>query len=162
MNDGEFDSEAVARFWASADVGSDDECWEWQRGRGSHGYGAFYAPVASGRARPITAHRFAATISHGAPLPGQHALHSCDNKGCVNPAHLRWGTHRDNMTDAAERGRMRAPNAARTHCARGHEYTPDNTMWKSRHEGGATYRVRGCRECNRQYLAARRERRRAA
>lgn len=33
------------------------------------------------------------------PAPGNHGLHNCDNKLCLNPDHLRWGTHRENMGD---------------------------------------------------------------
>lgn len=33
------------------------------------------------------------------PAPANHGLHSCDNKLCLNPDHLRWGTHRENMQD---------------------------------------------------------------
>ncbi len=33
-------------------------------------------------------------------------LHSCDNKKCVNPKHLRAGTAKENSQDAVERGQM--------------------------------------------------------
>lgn len=32
-------------------------------------------------------------------------LHSCDNQQCVNPDHLSYGTHTQNMRDASSRGR---------------------------------------------------------
>jgi hypothetical protein len=42
----------------------------------------------------------------GRPQPiGGIALHSCDNRRCVNPEHLRWGTYLDNTRDAYLRGR---------------------------------------------------------
>lgn len=40
----------------------------------------------------------------GCPRPdGMGALHSCDIPLCVNPAHLRWGSHFENMQDIRAR-----------------------------------------------------------
>lgn len=41
------------------------------------------------------------------PFPKAYMLHSCDVMACVAPWHLRWGTARENMLDASERGRQR-------------------------------------------------------
>ena len=39
-------------------------------------------------------------------LPGMEALHSCDNPSCVAQAHLREGTHKQNMQDMVDRQRQ--------------------------------------------------------
>jgi hypothetical protein len=82
-------------------------CWLW-RGAKSHktGYGSFQT---GGKGSPtIGAHRFSYQM-HKGPVPkGKQVLHSCDVRLCVNPDHLRVGTHQDNMDDMTNRGR-RAP-----------------------------------------------------
>lgn len=43
----------------------------------------------------------------GIPRPeGHEILHSCDNPPCINRRHIRWGTGRENVREAIERGRM--------------------------------------------------------
>jgi DNA-binding CsgD family transcriptional regulator len=44
---------------------------------------------------------------HGEIPPGMVVRHTCDNHECLNPEHLLLGTHKDNMQDAKERGRVR-------------------------------------------------------
>lgn len=90
----------VARFWSKVPNRPEDPsaCWEWAGGRYPNGYGQFYI----GRAA-MGAHRF---VCSGV-LPGQVAMHLCDNPPCVRPSHLRAGSYSDNTVDADEKGRRR-------------------------------------------------------
>lgn len=86
----------------------DDGCWIWRGAVGTNGYGQIKA-----FGRMVSAHRFAFELYSG-PIPdGAMLLHSCDNKMCVNPDHLRPGTAAENMQEAAERGRL--PRGPRHH-----------------------------------------------
>lgn len=61
----------------------------------------------------VSAHRYGFELYKG-PIPeGAELLHSCDNKPCVNPDHLRPDTHAANMKEAAERGLMCSGEAHR-------------------------------------------------
>lgn len=53
--------------------------------------------------REVNASRAMCILAHGTPpFSGAMAIHSCGNGhlSCVNPAHLRWGTAKDNSNDA--------------------------------------------------------------
>jgi hypothetical protein len=73
-------------------------CWPWTGYRDKDGYGTY----TKGR----RAHRLACAAEHGPPpFAGARALHSCDNPPCCNPAHLKWGTQKQNVADCIARGR---------------------------------------------------------
>lgn len=77
-----------------------DACWLWQGIRNSRGYGRVYD---QGHQR--LAHRAAYEVAFG-PIPdGLEILHSCDVPLCVNPGHLRAGTHADNQLDMVAKQR---------------------------------------------------------
>jgi hypothetical protein len=85
------------RFWAMVSK----DCWLW---RGSikprNGYGHFR----DGK-KDFNAHRLAYELTYG-PIPaGLEVMHTCDAPACVNPAHLKLGTHDENMQDCKRKGR---------------------------------------------------------
>lgn len=80
---------------------TENNCIEWQRCRDADGYGKWRI---NGEKRNVA--RLVCTLIYGEPLPGQQALHSCDNPPCINPDHLRWGSHRDNNDDKIIRQRL--------------------------------------------------------
>ena len=87
MNDIEF-----ARFMSHVEVG---ECWLWSGCKSHNGYGWFRL-----RGVMYKTHRLMLERVLGRALgEGIHALHSCRNKHCCRPEHLREGTHIENMDD---------------------------------------------------------------
>lgn len=77
-------------------------CWEWIGYRETKGYGCFRAGVR------LRAHRVSYAIHHNRDPGPFMVCHSCDNRGCVNPAHLWLGNASDNNRDMHTKGRSKA------------------------------------------------------
>jgi DNA-binding transcriptional regulator YiaG len=75
-------------------------CHEWMGSRFLNGYGRIKFA-----GRTHRAHRMVYELVHGPLVPGMLVRHTCDNRLCVNPAHLVSGDHHENMADMVTRGR---------------------------------------------------------
>lgn len=120
-------------------------CWQWSSVR-KDGYGTF---TAEGRCH--VPHRWLQERLFG-PLPeGWTMDHVCLNRGCVNVfdvEHVEPVTHAENIARALTHSSK--VNAAKTHCPKSHEYTPENTRRKRKWIGGVLVDAgRGCIQCER-------------
>jgi len=90
-------------------------CWLWTGKR------LFDVPHRSyGRYKNTLAHRLVYQLCVG-PIPiDREVEHTCQTPPCVNPAHIRAATHRENMLRG---GNPWAVMARRDTCAQGHPFT---------------------------------------
>lgn len=136
------------RLMSGYSVCPDMGCWIWNGATYQNGYGWLKA-----FGQVVSAHRLSFEL-HKGPIPkGMHILHSCDVKACVNPDHLRAGTHADNMKEAADRGLMRSgarhpqfgvsqkrPNQANKVSVLGKEYESQKSAERALGLGSGTVR----------------------
>lgn len=96
-------------------------CWLWTRNVDSAGYGRLFV----GRRRSLRAHRAVWVAYGGMFLPGRwHLDHLCRVRHCVNPAHLRPVTPRENTLAPGSEAPSKK-NTEKTHCRCGREFTPE-------------------------------------
>lgn len=104
------------RFWQRVDKRGPDDCWPWTGTPDGYGYGVIQGLLfgkVPNEGRRLLAHRASWLIHNGGsfpegPPPGPHGwvvMHTCDNRACVNPAHLVLGSQRANVEDMHSKGR---------------------------------------------------------
>lgn len=118
-------------------------CWKWLGAHFDNGYGVVWLNGRNHRVHVVTYEAEFGPIPDG--LVPDHVKERCpDGPPCCNPWHVEPVTPRENNL----RGNGPAAlNARKTHCKRGHEFTPENTYpirTKSSYGIG-----RGCIECRR-------------
>jgi DNA-binding transcriptional regulator YiaG len=91
------------RFWRRVERRGPSECWPWTGAALSSGYGSFQP--GGHRTPSVGAHRFSYAMHYGDIPSGMFVMHACDNKRCVNPAHLSLGTPKHNTADMIAKGR---------------------------------------------------------
>lgn len=95
-------------FWSRCER-QGDGCWLWSSTTTKRGYGV----VSLYPFGQSPTHRVAYQIAHG-PIPeGKVVLHRCDNRACVNPAHLSAGIQHENIQDRIAKGRSVYAHGAR-------------------------------------------------
>lgn len=126
----ELSASQISKFWTN--VAISEGCWKWQSRLSTGGYGRFRV-----NGKELAAHRIAFFAAGNDLVDGFVIDHLCRNRSCVNPEHLESVTQQENV----RRGDIY--KGSDTHCSRGHEFTPENSILsKSR---------RVCRECHRIY-----------
>lgn len=84
-------------------------CLEWRGTLATNGYGRVAI-----RGHRYPAHR-AAYVAVFGPIDDElDTCHSCDNRRCINPHHLRPGSRSTNMLDASARGRLHSQRSPET------------------------------------------------
>ena len=120
----------IDRLLARVELDAND-CWIFTGAR-RNGYGVVGL---GGRAAGIGyAHRLTYTYFIADIPDGLHIDHLCRVRECCNPWHL------EPVSQAENNRRARESTGPATHCRRGHEFTPDNTInWRTQ---------RLCRTCH--------------
>ena len=91
----------LERVMSAVQINEQSGCYEWTRAKNPAGYGVMQA---NGKVNLVT--RLVYEEHYGKINDGMLILHSCDNPSCVNIAHLREGTAKDNHNDMIERNRL--------------------------------------------------------
>lgn len=126
---------AEVRFWKFVGPTDANGCWPWIGILNFGGYGQFWYDNKQGMA-----HKYSYRLHHGHIDESLTIDHLCRNRRCVNPTHLEQVSMRENRL----RGESpTAINYRKTHCPKGHEYTPENTC--------VVAGKRHCRTCQREW-----------
>lgn len=136
----------VDAYWTVEDQGYATPCWVWTGKPTDDGYARMHREGRNWYAHVWYYEQAKGPVPEGKQL--DHLCHtncaggpSCPHRLCVNPDHLEPVPQKvNNQRGVKARGKP-------THCKRGHEYTPENTLVGS----DGAWR---CRECQKTHMRA--------
>lgn len=121
--------------------GAKPDCLIWGGGLNAYGYSQFRSDWAKSDGGSVFGHLYAwVNVGNRERVPGCETDHKCRFRPCVNYRHLEQVPQRVNTLRGIG---FAAKNARKTHCDKGHPFTPENTR-----TGANGWR--GCMECNRE------------
>jgi len=124
----------IERFFSKISVCKETDCWSWN-GCKSGGYGRFNV-----EGKIFLAHRVSFVVFGGVLIRGLLIDHTCRNKACVNPSHLRQVSFKTNVTENSNS--VSAINSKKTSCINGHDFKAFPPVIRAKG-------YRACRECMR-------------
>lgn len=83
---------------------SDQECMIWIGAKNNSGYGYIPNQTWAKDYGVKTAHRLSYTVYNGIIPANRVVRHTCSNRACINPKHLKLGSHLDNIRDRKHQG----------------------------------------------------------
>lgn len=144
----------IDRLLSSMEYIPETGCWVWQKAK-TKGYGVVRVRKLSASLFPV--HRLCHELAYG-PVPADRHVHHrteepirCIGRACGNPEHTLSVAPREHIVELTP-GSASNIAAHRDCCAKGHPYTEENT----RRDGEG----RHCRECEKQYAQAARDKER--
>lgn len=114
-------------------------CWRWTGDLHWKGYALLTVRDKPMEKKHRYVHRLSYVEFRGSIPEGLILDHLCRVRDCVNPFHLEAVTHKTNSRRGIGVG---APK--RTHCVKGHLFTPANEYWYTNKKGKTSRRCKFC------------------
>jgi hypothetical protein len=139
----------LGRLWKRTEVVG--ECWVWRGASNARGGGKgkprdeanrYGCIQFRGKSRQVHVVSYLLFVQEPLPDGATDVHHRCEVTLCWRPEHLEATTRRENLMASDTPARR---NAEKTHCKRGHEFTPENTRMKTLRDGRSV--VRACKRC---------------
>lgn len=120
--------ERVSHYLTRVSVSPDRGCWIWDgKKRPTDGYACVTIDYRSHLLHRVVYEHLVRPLSSTETLH-----HKCEVTSCINPQHLEPCSHAEHRERHGGFRQIAAASAKarseRTHCAKGHEYTPENTI----------------------------------